>query len=87
MRAEGRPNILLIKVDQLGARWLPIYGHRVVRAPHLSALAELYDLQRRGRLDARTPPSTRLRAPALRALGHGDALGPGALVSEEKEEA
>jgi choline-sulfatase len=41
MRADGRPNILLIMVDQLAARWLPIYGHPVVRAPHLSALAEL----------------------------------------------
>ena len=47
-----------------------------------------YDLQRRARLDARTPPATRLHAPALRALGHGDALVPGgriALVDEEEE--
>jgi choline-sulfatase len=50
---------------------------------------DLYDLQRRARLDARTPPSTRLRAPALRALGHGDApvsRGHVALVGEEEEE-
>jgi choline-sulfatase len=41
MTADGRPNILLLTVDQLAASRLPIYGNRVVRAPHLSALAEL----------------------------------------------
>src|SRR5918998_2726777 len=35
-----RPNVLLVMADQLAASWLPAYGHRVVRAPHLSALAE-----------------------------------------------
>jgi len=33
------PNVLLLMVDQLAAAWLPAYGHRVVRAPHLDALA------------------------------------------------
>jgi choline-sulfatase len=38
---EGRrPNVLLVMADQLAASWLPAYGHRVVRAPNLSALAE-----------------------------------------------
>jgi choline-sulfatase len=36
----GRPpNILLVMVDQLAASWLPAYGHRVVQAPNLTALA------------------------------------------------
>jgi choline-sulfatase len=35
-----RPNVLLIMADQLGAAWLPAYGHELVQAPHLSALAE-----------------------------------------------
>jgi choline-sulfatase len=35
-----RPNVLLLMADQLAASWLPAYGHRVVRTPHLSALAE-----------------------------------------------
>ena len=35
-----RPNILLIMADQLAPQALPVYGHRVVRAPHLSRLAE-----------------------------------------------
>jgi choline-sulfatase len=36
----GRPpNILLVMVDQLAASWLPAYGHDVVQAPHLTALA------------------------------------------------
>ena len=33
------PNVLLLMVDQLAAAWLPAYGHRVVRAQHLDALA------------------------------------------------
>ena len=71
MRADGRPNILLIMVDQLAARWLPIYGHRVVHAPHLSALAELSTVfdSAFGHGDALVPG------------------GRIALVSEEKEEA
>ena len=34
------PNIVLIMADQLAASALPCYGHSVVQAPHLSALAE-----------------------------------------------
>ena len=34
-----QPNILLIMADQLTAFTLPCYGHPVVRAPHISALA------------------------------------------------
>jgi len=33
------PNILLLMADQLAAPALPCYGHRVVKAPHLSSLA------------------------------------------------
>jgi choline-sulfatase len=33
------PNILLVMCDQLAAGWLPAYGHDVVSAPHLDALA------------------------------------------------
>ena len=34
-----RPNILLLMVDQLAASWLPPYGHDVVQAPQIAALA------------------------------------------------
>lgn len=34
------PNILLLMADQLAAPALPCYGHPVVKAPHLSRLAE-----------------------------------------------
>jgi choline-sulfatase len=34
-----RPNILLLMVDQLAASWLPPYGHDVVKAPRIEALA------------------------------------------------
>ena len=34
------PNILCIMADQLSAPALPFYGHPIVKAPHLSALAE-----------------------------------------------
>src|SRR5919206_5058475 len=40
MTATGRPNVLLIMADQLAASWLPAYGHDVVQAPNLTALAE-----------------------------------------------
>jgi choline-sulfatase len=39
MTTARRPNLLLIMVDQLGAGWLPAYGHHVVQAPNISALA------------------------------------------------
>ncbi len=38
--AQAQPNILLIMADQLTALALPSYGHPVVRAPHVTALAE-----------------------------------------------
>lgn len=38
--AQGQPNILLIMADQLTAFALPSYGHKVVRAPHITGLAE-----------------------------------------------
>ena len=37
--SAGRLNVLLIMVDQLGAQWLPTYGHRQVEAPGIEALA------------------------------------------------
>jgi choline-sulfatase len=37
---SGRPpNLLLVMVDQLAAGWLPAYGHPVVQAPNINALA------------------------------------------------
>jgi len=35
----SRPNILFVLVDQLGARWLPMYGQRKVQAPQLDEFA------------------------------------------------
>lgn len=34
------PNILFIMADQLAPRFLPVYGHPLVQAPHMSQLAE-----------------------------------------------
>jgi choline-sulfatase len=36
---KGRPNLMLIMVDQLAAQWLPAYGHSEVQAPALTGLA------------------------------------------------
>ena len=33
------PSFLVVMADQLAASWLPVYGHPLVQAPHLSALA------------------------------------------------
>ena len=33
------PSFLVLMADQLAASWLPAYGHPLVQAPHLSALA------------------------------------------------
>ena len=37
--ADKQPNILIVMVDQLAPAFLPIHGHRVVKAPNLEALA------------------------------------------------
>ena len=34
------PNILLIQADQMAGPALPMYGHPVVKTPHLQRLAE-----------------------------------------------
>lgn len=36
---DTRPNILFVFPDQLGARWMPTYGHPNVQTPHLDAFA------------------------------------------------
>ena len=33
------PNVVLVMADQLAAQALPYYGHGIVKAPHLEALA------------------------------------------------
>ena len=40
MSDDHRPNILLVMADQLAARYLPTYGHGVVKAPNIAALAD-----------------------------------------------
>ena len=37
--SDHRPNITVVMADQLAAAFLPCYGHPVVHAPHLTALA------------------------------------------------
>ena len=37
--ADSQPNILIVMVDQLAPRFLPIHGHPLVRAPNLERLA------------------------------------------------
>ncbi len=36
---NSSPNILFLLADQLGARWLPVYGHSVVSTPQLERFA------------------------------------------------
>ncbi len=36
----SKPNILIVMVDQLAPAFLPVYGHPLVKAPNLEALAE-----------------------------------------------
>jgi choline-sulfatase len=38
-RGSKRPNILLVMFDQMAALSLPLYGHPIVRAPHMAKLA------------------------------------------------
>ena len=38
--AAKRPNILIIQADQMAPQALPTYGHPLVQAPHISALAD-----------------------------------------------
>ena len=34
-----RPNIVVIMADQLAPHWTGTYGHRIVKTPHMDALA------------------------------------------------
>lgn len=36
---DALPNILFVLADQLGARWLPMYGHPLVKTPNLDRFA------------------------------------------------
>ncbi|MDP2399464.1 MAG: choline-sulfatase [Burkholderiales bacterium] len=36
---QNRPNILLVMADQIAAPALPVYGHPIVKTPHLESLA------------------------------------------------
>ncbi len=36
---SGQPNILIVMADQLAPAFLPAYGHKLVKTPHLDALA------------------------------------------------
>jgi choline-sulfatase len=38
--AGKRPNILIIQVDQMAPQALPVYGHPLVKAPNIEALAD-----------------------------------------------
>ena len=40
MTSAQPPSFLVVMADQLAASWLPAYGHPLVQAPHLSALAQ-----------------------------------------------
>lgn len=40
MMSAMRPNILLVVADQLAPHFLPAYGHRVTKTPHLDRIAE-----------------------------------------------
>ncbi len=40
MADKQRPNILLIQFDQMTAQALPSYGHKVVKAPHITQIAD-----------------------------------------------
>jgi choline-sulfatase len=40
MTAHAKPNILFVMFDQMAPQSLPCYGHPLVQAPHLLALAE-----------------------------------------------
>jgi choline-sulfatase len=40
MATRAPDSFLVLMADQLAASWLPPYGHSVVQAPHLSALAD-----------------------------------------------
>lgn len=40
MSNRTRPNILLVMADQMAGPALPVYGHTVVKTPHISRLAE-----------------------------------------------
>src|SRR5437773_8470515 len=37
---QAKPNILFVIADQLAARYLRAYGHKLVKTPHLDRLAE-----------------------------------------------
>ncbi|WP_119299783.1 choline-sulfatase [Dongia deserti] len=61
-RPDKRPNILLVMFDQMAALSLPVYGHPIVRAPHMTRLAA------RGTLFANAYCASPLCSPARFAM-------------------
>src|SRR5215216_7576819 len=65
MTKSASPNILFIVADQLSAPFLPSYGHRLVKTPHIDALAS------RGIVFENAYSPSPLCAPARAALMSG----------------
>src|SRR5215216_3768836 len=65
MTKSASPNILFIVADQLSAPFLPAYGHRLVKTPHIDALAS------RGIVFENAYSPSPLCAPARAALMSG----------------
>ena len=63
---DAPPNIVFILADQLGARWLPIYGHPIVETPHLESFATESAVFERARTTA--PVCTPYRACLLSGM-------------------
>ena len=83
------PNILIVMADQMAPAFLPIYGHSLVRAPNMQALAQdgipaLVKIDRRRAVPS--PPAAALPRLLSSVIPNGRVASPDQPITDRSDE-